>query len=78
MQWFTVSDQNRTRDPEWLRIFGINKDGEVFVPAAMAGGDMEDRSRSVLPGTPSQQSSTSIITTYRVIGLKQHFLKTAT
>lgn len=42
MQWFTVSDQNRARGPEWLRIFGINKDGEVFVPAALAGGDMEE------------------------------------
>ena len=42
MQWFTVSDQHLPSCPEWRRIFGINKDGEVFVPAAMAGSDMED------------------------------------
>lgn len=41
VQWFSVSNPDGKRFPEWRRSFGIGDDGIVFVPAAMAGDETE-------------------------------------
>ncbi|MGH2419837.1 hypothetical protein EJ576_22360 [Pseudomonas sp. C 49-2] len=39
--WFSVSNLETTRYPEWRRSFGVNEEGGVFVPAAMAADTSE-------------------------------------
>lgn len=39
--WFCVPNPEHKRFPEWRRSFGIAHNGDVFVPAAMAGDDSE-------------------------------------
>lgn len=41
IQWFSVSNLDGKRIPEWRRSFGIGDNGKVFVPAAMAGDETE-------------------------------------
>jgi len=41
IHWFCVSNTDDKRFPEWRRSFGVNDDGIVFVPAAMAGDETE-------------------------------------
>jgi len=42
IHWFAVSNTEQKRYPEWRRSFGVSDEGEVFVPAAMAGDSPED------------------------------------
>lgn len=42
IHWFAVSNPEQKRYPEWRRSFGVSDEGEVFVPAAMAGDSPED------------------------------------
>jgi len=41
IQWFSVSNLDGKRFPEWRRSFGVSDNGTVFVPAAMAGDETE-------------------------------------
>jgi hypothetical protein len=41
VQWFSVSNPQKKRYPEWRRSFGVSDEGKVFIPAAMAGTDSE-------------------------------------
>ncbi len=41
VHWFAVPNPEHKRFPEWRRSFGISDEGNVFVPAAMAGDDTE-------------------------------------
>lgn len=41
IHWFSVSNTEHKRYPEWRRSFGVSDDGIVFVPAAMSGDDSE-------------------------------------
>ncbi|WP_419737270.1 hypothetical protein [Pseudomonas sp. COR18] len=41
IHWFSVSNPDGRRFPEWRRSFGLGYDGTVFVPAAMAGDETE-------------------------------------
>lgn len=51
--WFSVPNLQTTRYPEWRRSFGVNEEGIVFVPAAMAG-DASEHWVVVLATTESQ------------------------
>lgn len=41
IHWFSISNQDEKRFPEWRRSFGVSDNGTVFVPAAMAGDETE-------------------------------------
>ena len=41
IHWFSISNQDGKRFPEWRRSFGVSDNGTVFVPAAMAGDETE-------------------------------------
>ncbi|RTT13490.1 hypothetical protein DY954_07590 [Pseudomonas aeruginosa] len=41
IRWFSVPNPEHKRFPEWRRSFGIDDQGEVYVPAAMAGDENE-------------------------------------
>ncbi len=52
MDWF-VSDMGGDKFPRWMRTFGISKEnGEVFVPAAIAGDEREVGLRAKGNGVP--------------------------
>lgn len=36
MQWYAMSNNEKSNIPEWARSFGINDKGVVFAPASMA------------------------------------------
>lgn len=41
LAWFAVDNSIGKRIPEWRRSFGVDDDGTVYVPAAMAGVETE-------------------------------------
>ncbi|MDU8428602.1 hypothetical protein RYA99_09430 [Pseudomonas syringae pv. actinidifoliorum] len=41
VKWFSVSNPDGKRFPEWRRSFGVGDNGTVFVPSAMAGSETE-------------------------------------
>lgn len=41
IRWFSVPNLEHKCFPEWRRSFGISDEGDVFMPAAMAGDDTE-------------------------------------
>ncbi|WP_202862825.1 hypothetical protein [Microbulbifer sp. A4B17] len=54
MKWFSVKNSAIKGFPEWVRSFGIDEEGIVFVPAAMAKVEENEVYLCTLSdGTPS-------------------------
>lgn len=52
LKFFMLDEPPGKRVAKWKRAFGVREDGEVFVPAAVAGDELEVMLCAAHDGTP--------------------------